>query len=221
MKNWVRKLGLIILLGCSLIACVILVLDILGIPQKWAQEAAAARLNQAMTGAPWKTIKLGSYKTIPELHSAMIRARIKVDPWAYKALERTHFSTIKTDLDLVVVSVDELGIKSIVINPSGDKYIMDQATRADIYKRAQELGLEFCPPEVGALLRLQHLDQPEGERLLIASEPVTDADGYTRIFTVHHSKSRGKVDLWLDATWGEPGQMFYGDNKWVFVRPRQ
>ncbi len=60
-----------------------------------------------------------------------------------------------------------------------------------IYDRAKELGLETCPVETAAQLRLSFLDQPlwaTGGRLgkfFVASEPfVLTPDGFPKIFSV-------------------------------------
>jgi hypothetical protein len=54
---------------------------------------------------------------------------------------------------------------------------MKGASTKDIYARAQSLGLALCPPEVGPQLRLQYLEQPSGEILHIAMQPIAKYDG--------------------------------------------
>ena len=89
-----------------------------------------------------------------------------VGDWANSVLEQPAFTiaTEETEVDLVVVSVSELGFQY-------------RATRAQIYQRAQEFGLELCPPEVGPQLRLQYQEQHEDESLLVGIEPMDVSDG--------------------------------------------
>jgi hypothetical protein len=105
------------------------------------------------------------------------------------------------ELDLVVVSVAELGFP-------------DGATLKDIYAKAKTFDLELCPCEVGPQLRLQYMDQPNGEWLLVAMEPITDSDGDPRVFDV----GRGGRGRWLRARYGYPGIVWSGSSRWVFVR---
>ena len=88
------------------------------------------------------------------------------------------------------------------------------ATLADIHNRAKELGLELCPAEVGPQLRLQYADQPRGEWLLIAMEPITDSVGDPRIFDVE----LGDFGRWLDGLCGDPDGFWFGSGRFVFVR---
>ena len=82
--------------------------------------------------------------------------------------------------------------------------------------RAKELGLELCPAEVGPQLRLQYKDQPNGEWILIAMEPITDSDGDLLVFRVKCLVS----ELWLNSYDGNPDAFWNPDSQWVFVRPR-
>lgn len=81
-------------------------------------------------------------------------------------LKKTEFSQEKVKYNLVRFTVKQLGF------PNG-------ATTDEIYKKAQDLGLELCPAEVGPHLRLQY---PGKEWMLIAMKQITDRDGCPNVF---------------------------------------
>lgn len=91
------------------------------------------------------------------------------------------------------------------------------ARRDAIYARAIELGLQLCPAEVGPALRLQYPDQPYGEWLRIAMEPVAVSVGFLEVFGVGLD-SDGR---WLDSRYGGPADVWRAFNRWVFVAPRK
>ena len=152
----------------------------------------------------WKTITLGTgLRTADDFRRALQSGGFRIGNWGNDILGKPAFkaATEKTEVDLVNVSVAELGFK-------------DGATRADIYKRALELSLELCPNEVGPQLRLQYKDQPKGEWLLIAMEPIAVSHGNLIVFNVDHN-----VDgLWLFGYNGKPGRFWLGPDRWVFSR---
>jgi hypothetical protein len=151
----------------------------------------------------WKTIKLGTgLKTAKDFRRALTDGGYRIGNWGDDILGKPAFTAneTETEADLVVVSVEELGFK-------------DGATRADIYNRAKELGLELCPSEVGPQLRLQYKDQPKGEWLLIAMEPIAVSDGRLTVFDVEHVGD----GLWLDCH-GRPDRFWGADYRWVFLR---
>jgi len=154
----------------------------------------------------WKTIKLGGFKTADDVRKALKDGGFRLGDWANDILGKPAFTVTseETELDLVVVTVAELGFKK-------------GATRRNIYKRAQEFGLELCPPDVGPQLRLQYGGQPNGEWLLIGMEPITASGGYLGVFRV---KCRG-LELWLSSHWGSPDDFWDPDYRWVFVLPRK
>lgn len=107
----------------------------------------------------WKTIELGwGPKTIPAFYEAIEQAGMKMEKQrpGYPSFSIT---TEKTAVDLVNVSVEELGFK-------------DGADQKEVYARACELGLDLCPAEVAPRLRLEYVDQPAGDILVVAMEPV-------------------------------------------------
>lgn len=158
--------------------------------------------------ALWKTIKLGTgLTTADDFRHALKSGGYHIGDWGNDILGRRAFTVAgdeETEVDLVVLSVAELGFK-------------DGASRKDIYKRALKLGLELCPAEIGPQLRLQYKDQPNGEWLLIGMEPITASDGRLRVFSVEHDAH----GLWLLGSFGGPASFWGGAGRWVFVRPRK
>lgn len=152
----------------------------------------------------WKTIQLGTgLQTADDFRKEVVKAGMKIGDWANDILGKPAFTatTSETEVELVVASVAELGFK-------------DGATRKDIYVRAQEFGLDLCPPEVGPQLRLQYTDQPKGEWLVIAMEPITGSDGNLDLFGVEHDDG----ERWLSASDGNPGNFWDGGHRFVFLR---
>jgi hypothetical protein len=106
-------------------------------------------------------------------------------------------------VDLVRVTVQELGFKN-------------DANYDQICKRAEELGLELCPPEVGPQLRLRYKNQPNGEWILVAMEPIVDSNGHPRVFLVECIDSK----LWLNSDGRSPDSFWNATCQWIFCRPK-
>ena len=167
-------------------------------------EALKHFLRRGVQFPVWRTIKLGTgLKTADDFRKALADNGFKVSDWANDILGQPAFTaaTEEIEVDLVVVSNAELGFEK-------------GAKLKDTYARAKELGLELCSPEVGPQLRLQHENQPRGEWLLIAMEPIADSDGGLYVFNVRH----GGADLWLYSRGGRPDVFRDGFNQFVFVR---
>lgn len=155
-----------------------------------------------------KEIALGTGpKTAQEFEEAMKVKGYQVSSWAKDMMERPTFnvSTEQKKVDLVVVSVGSLGF------PDGAQY-------SEIQKRAQELGLELAPAEVGPQLRLQYDDQPNGEWLRIGMEAITDSGGDRLVFRVARN---GGGDAWLYDDGGNPDGRWFSVGRFVFIRPRK
>jgi hypothetical protein len=151
--------------------------------------------------AAWKTIQLGTMPTTDALRSALLDGGFRIGDWGGDILKKITVATEPSEIELVVASVAELGF------PKG-------ATRKEIYDKAISLGFELCPAEVGPQLRLQYKDQPNGEWMLIAMEPVTDSDGDLEVFHVVHDGS----GQWLSSYSGYPDFVWDAERRWVFRR---
>jgi hypothetical protein len=152
----------------------------------------------------FKTIKLGTgLKTADDFRKAIKENKMRISDWASDILGKPAFTVAaeETELDLVVVSVAELGFKN-------------GATREQIYARAKELGLDLCPAEVGPQLCLQDKDQINREWWVVAMEPITDSDGSLELFRVRRDGS----GLWLRSCYASPGYVWDADDRFVFSR---
>ena len=155
----------------------------------------------------WKIIKLGTgLRTADDFRRALKDGGFRIEKWANGILSKPGFTaaTEETEKDLVNVSIAELGFT-------------DGVHCRDIYSRAQELGLNLCPAEVGPQLRLQHNDQPKGEWLIVAMEPIADSDCFLHVFSVEHDT----YGFWLNNRPGNPISLWDSNFRWVFVRPRK
>ena len=182
--------------------------------QGWIQNPKALKKALAPLCPPevaqqgfaiWKTIKLGTgLKTADDFRVAIKAAGMYISEWGNDILGKPAFTanSEETEVDLVVVSNADLGFK-------------DGAKVKDTYARALEIGLELCPNEVGPQLLLQYTDQPNGERLLIAMEPIIDSDDYRGLFYVKRYDD-GKQSL--DGFHGNPDYVWTADTRFVFLR---
>jgi len=150
----------------------------------------------------WKTIKLGTYHNVEALRNS-IRSdgNINISDWANDILGKPAFTVAlaEEEIQLVNLSVADLGFKS-------------GATYGNICAKAKELSLELCPNEVGPQLRLQYKDQPKGEYLRIAMEPIAGLDGRLCVFYVEH----GEGGLWLRGSYGDSDHFWDASSRFVF-----
>ena len=149
----------------------------------------------------WRKLQIGLLRKVESYRELLTDDGLQISDYASKVLNKMKLVKVLTTLDLVIVSVAELGFS-------------EGATFAQIIERARQLGLELCPAEVGPALRSAYKDQPKGEWLRIAMEPVADSDGYLLVFRV----ARDDDDLWLVTFWFFPQFVFGPDVRWVFVR---
>src|SRR5215831_11149085 len=121
----------------------------------------------------WRTTTIGSYKGVNAYRDALDAAKIKIGDAADEILGRPAFPYVeeRTEVELAVVSAAELGVES-------------ESSLADFYNRARQLGLMLCPAEVALQLRLDYRDQPFGETLIIAMEPVNTYGGEPTILSL-------------------------------------
>ena len=147
------------------------------------------------------TVTLGTHTSGADLLQTLIEKKCMVSQWSIEALGSPDFPVVAEEItvDIVVVSMLEMGFAE-----------GELATLDTIYNRAKQLGLEICPVETAAQLRLQFLDQPDwttGGRLgdfFVPSEPFfLPRDVSPKIFSVVRDDSfphpETHIGLWLIA----------------------
>lgn len=161
-------------------------------------------LTSASDVAVWKTIAIGTFSDPFALLNAMSAIGCGVGDSAAAALARPAFtvSGTKTAVDLLTVSAADLGFQG------------ETVSLRQIYARAQQLGFAFAPAEIAPQLRLQYLDQPIGEFLIIGMEPIRTWTGEAIILTV----ANGGAGLILIGQDGRADAEIPVTSRFVFVR---
>jgi hypothetical protein len=130
-------------------------------------------VKSASEVAVWKKITIGTFADSSALLNALSAIGCGVgDAAAILARPAFTISGTKLEVELLTVSAAELG------------FLGETASLRQIYERAQRLGFGLAPAEIAPQLRLQYLDQPIGEFLIIGMEPIRIWTGESVILTV-------------------------------------
>jgi hypothetical protein len=171
------------------------------------KPAAPRPVELATTSTPvWKTISVGTKTSSFALRNALDAANCGIGDLAEQILARPAFTVSRTrlDVDLVPLSGLELGFQAKPVPLTA------------IYEQARKLGFELAAAEIGPQLRLQYADQPIGEFLHIAMEPIRTWNGEPVIFVV----ANGGAGLILIGQQVEADTQVAATSRFVFVRRR-
>ncbi|MEH2506495.1 uncharacterized protein YjiS (DUF1127 family) [Bradyrhizobium sp. AZCC 1578] len=164
-------------------------------------------VRSAVDVPAWKKITVGTFSGSFALLNALSAIGCGVGDSAGEILARPAFtlSATKTDVELFTVSAAELGFKT------------ETASLGQIYARAQELGFGLATPEIAPQLRLQYLDQPIGEFLIIGMEPIKTWKGEPVILTV----ANGGAGLILIGQDGRADAQISVASRFLFVQSKR
>jgi hypothetical protein len=152
----------------------------------------------------WKKITIGTFGNIERIRESLKQAGHAVSNYASEGLDMILLSKNEKDIDVVILSVSELGFKT-------------GATYDDICKRAVELGLMLLPAEAGPKIRLDYTNQPNGERLRIAMNPYNGSDGYLRIFCLKRDDESGSL---LYSGFFKQESIWFPESRFLFLSSR-
>jgi hypothetical protein len=142
----------------------------------------------------WKTIKLGTHKSVDDLRKSLKDNENRISGWGNEILSKTALAVLHT------ATVKELTGKEL-------------ATNREINEAIRLKGYDLCPAEVGPQLRLQYPDRPKGEWLRVAMEPISGSGGGLLIFSVDHDGG----GRWLHGYIGHPDDEWFGGERFVFA----
>lgn len=170
-------------------------------------EVSQQLIQSGRDVATWKTITIGTFADPLGLRNKLDGMGCGIGGQAAEILARPTFilGSRKTDVELVLVSPAQLGFTS------------DTVTLADVYARARQLGFELAAAEVGPQLRIQYLDQPIGEFLIIGMEPIKTWSGEPMVLNV----ANGGAGLILIGQDGKAASEIHVTSRFVFARSHQ
>lgn len=165
-----------------------------------------------------KTIEIGG-QTKWQLIQKLQAHSISMNEFGEKLICDDKFTTSESKYSLTII---ELSVRNLGF-PNG-------ATMPQLFKQATDLGLELCPLELGPYLRLEYLDQPEGNitdsfqlnqapsgSITIASQIVTDDDDFPKGFYLR------KIDgvLWLRGYLADDLHVWNPDDQFIFSQTKK
>lgn len=215
-KRWYNIGALIYLVLCN--AC-ILVLASEAKAQCTARDVLQSQLRSNKIPSPaipqvlvrsvvnvpvWRKISVGTFSNSFALRNALSAKGCAVGGLAGEILARPAFtlSGTKTFIELFAVSAAELGFETAT------------TSLGQIYTRARQLGFELAAAEIAPQLRLQYLDQPIGEFLIIGMEPINTWQGEPVILTV----ANGGAGLILIGQGGRLDAQMSITSRFLFVQ---
>ncbi len=146
-----------------------------------------------------ENVEIGG-KDAKQLTRELETAGINISDYAKDMLNSRDFVAGKREeVTLVRLTVADLGFSR-------------NATTDQIYARAQELGLELCPPDTGPNYRLKYQDQSMNEWVYVGMKQIADRDGHPYVFSL----GRRGVGLWLDSSWARPDDEWFPVDEFVF-----
>ncbi|UWU72378.1 hypothetical protein [Bradyrhizobium sp. NC92] len=176
-------------------------------PKSHSAPASEQPIRSARDVATWKTITIGTFANSLTLRNDLASKGCSVGGQAAEILARPAFtvSSQKTNVELVHLSPAQLG------------FTFDTVTLANVYARAQQVGLKLAAAEVGPQLRIQYFDQPVGEFLIIGMEPIKTWSGEPIILNV----ANGGAGLILIGQDGRAEADIPVTSRFIFVRSHQ
>jgi hypothetical protein len=147
----------------------------------------------------WRTVALGNLESSQDLIRDLRARGCRINNLAGDILQSIAVAPSETAIELVNVSVADLGFK-------------EGATRKQVYTTAKNFGLSLVPAEVGPQLRLQYMEQQPNEWLAIGTDPIADlASDFALLHLTRYRDSQ-----WLCGEHDRANEIWQPEKRWVF-----
>jgi hypothetical protein len=133
----------------------------------------------------------------------------------YRKAFKKQAISISSSVDDILSKLPKQKEKKISIGfvTVADLGFTENPTTTELYARIKGKGYDLSPAEVGPALRLAYMDQPKGEGVYIAMDPIPDSGGHPDVFAVGLD---GGGELLLRDAWTDPGGRWRLGDRIVF-----
>jgi hypothetical protein len=152
---------------------------------------------------PNKVIKVGTVHDGHRMSSALRSSGRQIRMW-YSILSHIQYSQTVRDIGLVFVSNEKLGLSQLAVTV--------ECTHA----AGRDRGLELCEAEDLLYLALQYGDQPYGEKLYAAMNPLVPPRWIPALLGIANTR----YGAYVAACPGRPPDTFAKQDTWVFRCPQ-
>lgn len=155
----------------------------------------------------FKEIWVGGLSKEDLLHNLKSN-NIGLNEFALQIINHNDFtlSPTRKKLRTVEISIGDLGF------PNG-------ATTKEVYQKAKEFGLKYCPPELGLHMRLQYIDfdqpidPPTGNWQNIAMKELSDDPDFPNGFYLR----RREDGFWIRGYRASPEHLWDPNDRFIFM----
>lgn len=150
----------------------------------------------------FKKISIGGI-TKEQLMTRLLEAGIQFNAYAHTLFQHPSFSFNET--------IEKMSLVKLKI---ADLQMTEPCFFPQIIKKAQEVNLQLCPLVLGAFLRLDYLNQPEGPYLTIASLKPESNEDFPNGFYIRNFEGK----LWLRGYKASDDYAWPIDSEFIFIR---
>ncbi|MFL9827792.1 hypothetical protein [Rhodoplanes sp. SY1] len=169
----------------------------------WNAVGRWLHVGPARVPPAWRSVMIGRCRGAEPCRAMLAEAAVHVSADADTLLGHPdlRWSDRKRVVELAIATPADLGFAR-------------GARWAEIRSAARAVRLGLGAAEIAPMLRLAYRDQPAGERLIVAMQPVGDPEREPLSFSLDHDDE----GLWLDVHDGHPDVFWRPDDRFVFVR---
>ncbi len=152
-----------------------------------------------------ETIAIGAVVSADGFRKMFHKRGMTISGYAQEILDKISLTKERKEIKIVIISLANLGFG-----------FNEEVEYPTICLKAKEMGLKLCPAEVGPQVCLQMFKGfQEGDWFEVASEPIIDSDGVSRLFSPGWSDEKFSLTTHCIG----PGVTYSVSNRFAFIKP--